>query len=147
MRANDSNPGTKEAPWQHHPWDPNALSVAKNSTGINTYVFKKGVFYRGQLVAEESGEAENPICLTVDPERFGADRNAIIDALAREDIEARPVWKPLHLQPVFKGCSCRGGSVAEDLFARGLCLPSGSNLTIDDLNRISSIVKNCRGHL
>lgn len=84
-------------------------------------------------------------CFTIDPKRFSVDRNAIIDALARENIEARPVWKPLHLQPVFKGCACRGGSVAEDLFIKGLCLPSGSNPTIDDLNRVASIIRNCHG--
>ncbi|MEW5804406.1 MAG: DegT/DnrJ/EryC1/StrS family aminotransferase, partial [bacterium] len=66
-------------------------------------------------------------CLTIDPNRCGTDRDAIIAALSRENIESRPVWKPLHLQSAFQGCICRGGTVAEDLFIRGLCLPSGSN--------------------
>ncbi len=83
-------------------------------------------------------------CLTVDPKKFGADRDTILAALEKENIEARPIWKPLHLQPVFKGCECRGGAVAEDLFARGLCLPSGSNLSIKELERITSIMVSCR---
>ena len=79
-------------------------------------------------------------CLTFDPERFGADREEVRLALEQENIEARPIWKPMHLQPVFQDCRVRGGAVAEDLFARGLCLPSGSSLTSDQLDRIAGIV-------
>ncbi len=75
-------------------------------------------------------------CLTIDPKAFGADREQVRLALAEQQIEARPVWKPLHLQPVFAEYECIGGAVAEDLFARGLCLPSGSNLTTEDLERV-----------
>lgn len=75
-------------------------------------------------------------CLTIDPAVFGADREQVRLALAKEQIEARPVWKPLHLQPVFHGCECIGGAIAEDLFTHGLCLPSGSNLTTEDLERV-----------
>jgi dTDP-4-amino-4,6-dideoxygalactose transaminase len=75
-------------------------------------------------------------CLTIDPAAFGADREKVRIELAKQQIEARPVWKPLHLQPVFDGCECIGGAVAEDLFERGLCLPSGSNLTLEDLERV-----------
>lgn len=75
-------------------------------------------------------------CLTIDPAFFGADREQVRIALANEQIESRPVWKPLHLQPVFDGCECIGDRTAEDLFARGLCLPSGSNLTSEDLERV-----------
>ena len=62
-------------------------------------------------------------------------------ALERENIEARPVWKPLHLQPVFAGCAVVGGAVAERFFADGLCLPSGSNLTEADLARVVGVVR------
>ncbi|MCW9680974.1 aminotransferase class I/II-fold pyridoxal phosphate-dependent enzyme [Dolichospermum planctonicum UHCC 0167] len=79
--------------------------------------------------------------LTVAPEAFGADREYIRLQLAKQQIEARPVWKPLHLQPVFSECECIGGEVGEDLFARGLCLPSGSNLTDEDLERVISVIK------
>jgi dTDP-4-amino-4,6-dideoxygalactose transaminase len=79
--------------------------------------------------------------LTIDPAQFGADREAVRVALERENIEARPVWKPMHLQPVFAVFKQRGGRVAEELFAKGLCLPSGSNLTLDDLARVVEVVR------
>lgn len=79
--------------------------------------------------------------LTVATEAFGADREYIRLQLAKQQIEARPVWKPLHLQPVFSECECIGGEVGEDLFMRGLCLPSGSNLTDEDLERVISVIK------
>ncbi|RKH79675.1 aminotransferase class I/II-fold pyridoxal phosphate-dependent enzyme [Corallococcus sp. AB045] len=74
--------------------------------------------------------------ITIDPEAFGADREAVRVALERDNIEARPVWKPMHLQPVFANFERRRGSVAEDLFRHGLCLPSGSNLTRRELERV-----------
>ncbi len=80
-------------------------------------------------------------CITVDPHRFGADRETVRLALEVEEIEARPVWKPMHLQPVFTGCRVRGGRVAERLFETGLCLPSGSALTDTDLERVAGIVR------
>ncbi len=83
-------------------------------------------------------------CLTVNPEKFGVDRNVILAALAADNIEARPVWKPLHLQPLFKGYVCRGGAVAEDLFNRGLCLPSGTSMKAEDLERVVDVVKTVR---
>ncbi|AKV01164.1 Lipopolysaccharide biosynthesis protein RffA [Labilithrix luteola] len=70
----------------------------------------------------------------------GATRDAILQALAAEDIEARPVWKPMHLQPVFADCPRYGGEVAEDLFTRGICLPSSSSLTIEDQQRVIDVV-------
>lgn len=82
-------------------------------------------------------------CVVIDPEKFGVDREAVRLALTAENIEARPVWKPMHLQPVFAGCEFFGGGVAEDLFARGLCLPSGSNLSVADLNRVAAVVRRC----
>ncbi len=75
-------------------------------------------------------------CLTIEPEGFGCDRETIRLALAEQNIETRPVWKPLHLQPVFADCERIGGAVAESLFEQGLCLPSGSNLTDEDLTRV-----------
>lgn len=79
--------------------------------------------------------------LTIDPEKFGVDREEVRLALAEENIETRPVWKPMHLQPVFKGFEAVGGSVSESLFEQGLCLPSGSSLTIDQLGRITGLIK------
>jgi pyridoxal phosphate-dependent aminotransferase EpsN len=82
--------------------------------------------------------------LTIDPGKFGADREAVRLALERDDVEARPVWKPMHRQPVFQGCEAVGGAVAEELFERGLCLPSGSNLTEEDLARVVHVVRQTR---
>lgn len=82
-------------------------------------------------------------CILVDPKLFGVDREAIRLALEAENIEARPVWKPMHLQPVFAHCDRFGGEVAEDLFNRGLCLPSGSNLSEGDLQRVVEVVRRC----
>ncbi|MGB1932073.1 MAG: DegT/DnrJ/EryC1/StrS family aminotransferase [Flavobacteriales bacterium] len=64
-------------------------------------------------------------------------REKIRLALAEENIESRPLWKPMHLQPIFKDCLIFGGNVCEELFERGLCLPSGSNLDESDLTRIT----------
>ncbi len=62
-------------------------------------------------------------------------------ALEKDNIESRPLWKPMHLQPVFEGCEFFGDGTSEALFEKGLCLPSGSNLTSDDLNRVVNIIK------
>jgi dTDP-4-amino-4,6-dideoxygalactose transaminase len=83
--------------------------------------------------------------MLVDEETFGASPDRIRLALEEENIEARPVWKPMHLQPVFADCKVYGGAVSEDLFARGLCLPSGTAMTEDDQERIATIIKTCAG--
>jgi len=64
------------------------------------------------------------------------DPTPVREHLESLDIEARPAWKPMHLQPVFAGCEMRGGAVAEEIFRRGLCLPSGSNMTAADVERV-----------
>ncbi len=81
-------------------------------------------------------------CLTVNPNLAKIDRETIRLHLASQNIESRPVWKPLHLQPVFRESEVIGGEVAEDLFHRGLCLPSGSNLSVTDLKRIIVEIEN-----
>ncbi|MBE9214545.1 aminotransferase class I/II-fold pyridoxal phosphate-dependent enzyme [Plectonema cf. radiosum LEGE 06105] len=80
-------------------------------------------------------------CLTINPDLFGVNREQLRLALNELQIESRPVWKPLHLQPVFVECESIGGEVASDLFAHGLCLPSGSNLTDEDLERVIQGIK------
>jgi pyridoxal phosphate-dependent aminotransferase EpsN len=80
-------------------------------------------------------------CAIVDPTLFGASREEIRLALEAENIEARPVWKPLHLQPVFSGCRMYGGVVSERMFELGLCLPSGSSLAEEDRRRVIEIVR------
>ncbi|MDH3525222.1 MAG: aminotransferase class I/II-fold pyridoxal phosphate-dependent enzyme [Acidobacteriota bacterium] len=84
-------------------------------------------------------------CVTIDPQRFGGDREAVRLALEAENIEARPVWKPMHLQPVFAECRVRGGGIAAELFERGLCLPSGSSLTAAELERVAGVVRRVAG--
>lgn len=75
-------------------------------------------------------------CITIDPAEFGADREQVRQHLETRDIESRPVWKPMHLQPVFRDCRVRGGEVSAGLFENGLSLPSGSSLDSADLSRI-----------
>lgn len=79
-------------------------------------------------------------CLLVDPARFGAKPLDVVAHLARQDIEARPTWKPMHLQPVFSSAEKVGGQVSEDLFLRGLCLPSGSALSAHQQQRVIDAV-------
>ncbi len=83
-------------------------------------------------------------CIQVDANVFGKSREDIRLALGKVDIEARPVWKPMHLQPVFSECSAIGGSVSEELFEHGLCLPSGSALTPAELEEVAQVVKDLR---
>ncbi len=80
-------------------------------------------------------------CLLVDPEQFGADREAIRLALEKDNIESRPLWKPMHRQPIFAAYEAVGGSVSDDLFERGLCLPSGSSLADGERQRVIDMVK------
>jgi dTDP-4-amino-4,6-dideoxygalactose transaminase len=72
----------------------------------------------------------------VDADEFGADRETIRQHLETRNIETRPVWKPLHLQPAFRTCRVRGGDVATRLFTSGLCLPSGSSLSPGEQDRV-----------
>ena len=100
--------------------------------------------------------------ILVRPDEFGIDREQIRLALEAKNIEARPVWKPMHMQPVFRVAARNarnagkarkakgkykarvvGGEVAEDLFNRGLCLPSGTAMINADLDRIISIIRDC----
>jgi pyridoxal phosphate-dependent aminotransferase EpsN len=84
-------------------------------------------------------------CFLIDEDAFGATRDELIAALDRANVEARPVWKPMHLQPLYRDAQRFGGSVAEDLFARGICLPSSSSLTEADQQRVVTVVRaTCR---
>src|SRR5690606_2845268 len=74
--------------------------------------------------------------IVIDPKIAGITREDLRLALLEDNIESRPLWKPMHLQPVFSNSPYYGGKVAEELFNNGLCLPSGSNLTDADRNRI-----------
>lgn len=85
-------------------------------------------------------------CIRVDATKTsGVTREVLRIALAAENIEARPLWKPMHVQPVFEGAPFYGGQVAQTLFDDGLCLPSGSNLIEDDLQRVVEAMKRTLG--
>jgi dTDP-4-amino-4,6-dideoxygalactose transaminase len=79
--------------------------------------------------------------LTIDPVAAGVDRTTLIDHLGEHDIEARPVWKPMHLQPLYRDNPVVGGAVSADLFERGLCLPSGSSLTDSERERVVDAIQ------
>ena len=86
--------------------------------------------------------------LTVDSKIAGVTRTDIIDALAGENIESRPVWKPMHLQPLYKDfdyISNNGVDVSGKLFKDGLCLPSGSDLSESDQDRVIDIILSTLG--
>lgn len=80
-------------------------------------------------------------CITIDPKVAGTNREKVRLAFERENIEVRPVWKAMHLQPIFKDCRCHGGAASERFFADGLCLPSGSNLTTTELDRVIEVFR------
>ena len=80
---------------------------------------------------------------TIDSTKFGAGHREVIQALARRDIEARPVWKPMHLQPVFASARSFGGDAADQIYAKGICLPSGSAMTSEQVERVAQVVRSC----
>lgn len=82
-------------------------------------------------------------CIVVDPTRAGSDREKIRLALEAQNIESRPLWKPMHLQTVFQGCPAYDRGVSTSLFRDGLCLPSGSALTEAELQRVVETVGRC----
>lgn len=82
-------------------------------------------------------------CLTVDPKVAPTNRETIREHMLTLNIEARPVWKPMHMQPIFEQDACFGGAVSEKLFEDGLCLPSGSNLTDEEHARVVAGFKSC----
>jgi dTDP-4-amino-4,6-dideoxygalactose transaminase len=106
--------------------------AAKNATGYHI------------LLQEENAHSFSNRWLSailVDPTlNKGLDREKIRLTLAEENIEARPLWKPMHQQPVFADCLCYGGNISETLFNQGLCLPSGSNLADKDFDRIFAVL-------
>ncbi len=88
-----------------------------------------------------TGKANRWLTVLQLDESLAATPEALRQALEAENIEARPVWKPMHLQPVFAGCRMFGGAVSEGLFRRGLCLPSGTAMTREDVERVAGVLK------
>lgn len=84
-------------------------------------------------------------CFLVDRNELGLSRDELIAALDAANIETRPVWKPMHLQPLYRHAECIGGEIAADLFNRGICLPSSSSLSIEDQTRVIESVRQAAG--
>jgi len=84
-------------------------------------------------------------CFLIDEAMFGVSRDKLIEALDQANVESRPVWKPMHLQPLFAGCKRHGGDVAADIFRRGICLPSSSSLSPEDQLYVVNTVRRTIG--
>jgi pyridoxal phosphate-dependent aminotransferase EpsN len=84
-------------------------------------------------------------CITIDPVKFGADREMIMERLEEKNIESRPLWMPMHKQPVFSECRKVGGEISEKLFKNGLALPSGSDMSDADVRRVSNVIISMKG--
>ena len=80
-------------------------------------------------------------CITIDPELTGVTNETVRLYLEKQNIQSRQIWKPMHLQPIYKEFRVFGGAVSEDLFNRGLCLPSGCGMKEDDLGRVVSGIR------
>lgn len=106
----------------------------------NFYQQELGGIEAIEFLAEPKGYFSNRWLTTILTQSY-EQREAIRLALEKENIESRPLWKPMHLQPVFSNAGYYGNKVSEELFNRGLCLPSGTALGIKDLNRIVSLIK------
>lgn len=112
---------------------------------FDRYVQALGDIEGIQFMPELEGSMSNRwlTTLTIDQQALGVTPMDIINALAEENIEARPVWKPLHLQPVFNGVTYyphqEDWSVSDELFANGICLPSGSSMTVEEQNRVIDV--------
>ena len=101
----------------------------------------KGVKVMCQPEGEDFNSNYWLTCITVEPEEAGFTREDVRLALDADNIESRPLWKPMHLQPVFKDAPFYGNGTSERLFEIGLCLPSGPTLTDEDVERVTKVVK------
>ena len=101
----------------------------------------KGVKVMCQPEGEDFNSNYWLTCITVEPEKAGFTREDVRLALDEDNIESRPLWKPMHLQPVFKDAPFYGNGTSERLFEIGLCLPSGPTLTDEDVERVTKVVK------
>jgi dTDP-4-amino-4,6-dideoxygalactose transaminase len=115
-----------------------AVRVAKRRTVFDRYRHAlakiEGIQFSPELPKSQSNRWLT--CVTIDPNLAGADRETVRLRLEDENVEARPLWKPMHLQPMYRGCRVFGGRVSERLFENGLCLPSGSSLSESDQDRV-----------
>lgn len=116
--------------------------IKQRRENFNRYFRKYGKIAGVEFQPEKYGSFSNRwlTCLTIDPKKTGYTREDIRLALDSENIESRPLWKPMHLQPIFQNELYYGANVSAELFENGLCLPSGSNLTEEDFTRIFAVL-------
>ncbi|MCU7615078.1 aminotransferase class I/II-fold pyridoxal phosphate-dependent enzyme [Chryseobacterium sp. GMJ5] len=107
------------------------VDLFKNIDGVTVFSEPADDYYSNHWLS----------AIIVDEEKTGKNREDVRLAFLEDNIESRPLWKPMHMQPVFEDAPYYGDQVAEKLFENGLCLPSGSNLSDQDRDRISKIIK------
>lgn len=111
------------------------FDIFKNIEGVTVFSEPGNDFYSNHWLS----------AIIVDPQVTGKNREGLRLAFLEDNIESRPLWKPMHLQPVFESSPYYGGKISENLFDNGLCLPSGSNLSDDDRERIATVIRNYFG--
>ncbi|WP_164123630.1 DegT/DnrJ/EryC1/StrS family aminotransferase [Sphingobacterium sp. xlx-130] len=107
------------------------VELFRGIDGVTVFTEPSGDFYSNHWLS----------AITIDPSLAGKTRQDLHLAFLEDDIESRPLWKPMHMQPIFAESPYYGDKVAETLFDNGLCLPSGSNLTDQDRERIRNVVR------
>ncbi|MGE8431896.1 aminotransferase class I/II-fold pyridoxal phosphate-dependent enzyme [Chryseobacterium joostei] len=111
------------------------VEAFKNINGVTVFSEPDSDFYSNHWLS----------AIIVDPELTGKDRERLRMAFLEDNIESRPLWKPMHLQPIFANAPYYGGNISEKLFDNGLCLPSGSNLSDEDRERILKVINSYFG--
>ncbi|WP_284463594.1 aminotransferase class I/II-fold pyridoxal phosphate-dependent enzyme [Chryseobacterium sp.] len=111
------------------------VEAFKNINGVTVFSEPDSDFYSNHWLS----------AIIVDPELTGKDREGLRMAFLDDNIESRPLWKPMHLQPIFANAPYYGGNISEKLFDNGLCLPSGSNLSDEDRERILKVINSYFG--
>lgn len=106
------------------------IEVFKNIEGVTVFTEPGNDFYSNHWLS----------AVIIDPEMTGKDREGLRHAFLEDNIESRPLWKPMHLQPIFENAPYYGKNISEKLFDNGLCLPSGSNLSDEDRVRITNVI-------
>jgi dTDP-4-amino-4,6-dideoxygalactose transaminase len=106
------------------------VDIFKNIEGVTVFSEPNADFYSNHWLS----------AIIVDPAVSNKSREGLRAAFLEDNIESRPLWKPMHLQPVFDGAPYYGGTVSENLFENGLCLPSGSNLSDEERERILKVI-------
>ena len=104
--------------------------ICKNIAGVTVFSEPSHDFYSNHWLS----------CILINSKKSGFTKEELRQWLEKNSIESRSVWKPMHLQPVFKNCEYSGGTVSEELFNNGLCLPSSSNLSKNDKERIQKVI-------